>query len=558
MTWTNRLILLILIHSLGVCASMSVRDSYDILKNSTIPIHATPHINNMIRNGIDGLEEHEVAQLNQIGLQVRENSVTALNPVLDQTHDTNHFRFFYAVDGIDAVENVDYVITMGIIFEEVWSFHVDTMGFDPPPLNSDGLYEVRIENLPSWFFGYALGIGVGGTASCESYIKMRNSYSGSQFSDHTEEDNIKVTAVHEFFHAIQFDYNCHAFDQSLWFMESTAVWSEDELYDDINDLYRYMPSWFSNPDKPIHESSLNNTHMYGSFIFFQYIDEHLGGRETLRSCWENSRYLANPSQDVTYDAIDSALEPHGSSFEDAYNRMRIANRILSNDINADPYTYEEAEGYRTILSPWGSIYGPPEQTFFFQKGNTETVSNVSLGLHESRYYSLTTESPVKVTAITSKGQIHLSSIIKHDGNNQWSVRSGNELNIDPEIGIDWISLIISAIGRDHSDWDWSLQISDGYSEDFTSFSPYPNPSYGKIISMDLQVITGQTIKTSVFDIMGHEVWSQSNEFIEPSVMTLKWNGINNGGHAVSNGVYYFLVEGNHHKSTHKVVYLKKK
>ena len=96
MTWTNRLILMILIHSLGQSAHISVRDSYDILKNSTIPIHATPHMNNMIRNGIDGLEEHEIAQLNQIGLQVRENSVTALNPVLDQTHDMNHFRFFYA------------------------------------------------------------------------------------------------------------------------------------------------------------------------------------------------------------------------------------------------------------------------------------------------------------------------------------------------------------------------------------------------------------------------------------------------------------------------------
>jgi len=553
MTWTNRLILMILIHSLGEGAHISVRDSYDILKNSTVPIHATPHMNNMIRNGIDVLEEHEVAQLNEIGLQVRDNSLATLDPFLDQTHDTDHFRFFYAVDGNNAVENVDYVITMGIIFEEVWSFHVDTMGFDQPPVNSDGLYEVRIENLPSFYFGYAVAIG--SSSSCNSYIKMRNSYSASQFNDHTEEENIKVTAVHEFFHAIQFDYNCHALDHSLWFLEATAVWSEDELYDDINDLYRYMPTWFSNPDKPIYESS---NHMYGSFIFFQYIDEHLGGSNTIRECWERSRDFADPGQDVTYDAIDSALDPHGSSFEDAYNRMRIANRILSNDLDADPYTYEEAEGYRTVISPWGSIHGPPEQAFVYQKGNIETVNNLPLGLYESLYYSLTTESPVKVTTTTSKGEIHLSSIIKHNGSDQWTVRSGNELNIDPEIGIAWISLTISAIGREHSDWDWSLQISDGYSEDFTSFSPYPNPSFGEIISMDLQVITGQTIKTSVFDILGHEVWSQSNEFIEPSVMTLKWNGINNGGRAVSNGVYYFLVKGNHHKSTHKVVYLKKR
>ena len=167
MTWTNRLILTILIHSLGQGAHISVRDSYDILKNSTVPIHATPHMNNMIRNGIDVLEEHEVAQLNEIGLQLRDNSVETLAPFLDQTHDTDHFRFFYALDGNDAVENMDYVITMGIIFEEVWSFHVDTMGFDQPPVNSDGLYEVRIENLPSFYFGYAVAIG--SSSSCNRF-----------------------------------------------------------------------------------------------------------------------------------------------------------------------------------------------------------------------------------------------------------------------------------------------------------------------------------------------------------------------------------------------------
>ena len=52
-------------------------------------------------------------------------------------------------------------------------------------MNSDGLYEVRIENLPSFYFGYAVALGNG--ASCNSYIKMRNSYSGSQFSEHSEE-----------------------------------------------------------------------------------------------------------------------------------------------------------------------------------------------------------------------------------------------------------------------------------------------------------------------------------------------------------------------------------
>ena len=152
---------------------------------------------------------------------------------------------------------------------------------------------------------------------------MRNNYSGSQFGEHTELENVKVTSVHEFFHSIQFGYNCY---ERLWFMEATAVWSEDELFDGINDLYRYLPSWFSNPNKPIDDES---NHMYGTFIFFQYIDEHLGGAETIRSCWENSNILANPVKDISFQAIDEALSSFNSSFEDALTRMRIANKILN-------------------------------------------------------------------------------------------------------------------------------------------------------------------------------------------------------------------------------------
>ena len=59
---------------------------------------------------------------------------------------------------------------------------------------------------------------------------MRNDYDGSGFQGHTELEKIQVTAVHEFFHSIQFAYNCY---ERYWTMEAAAVWSEDELYDDI-------------------------------------------------------------------------------------------------------------------------------------------------------------------------------------------------------------------------------------------------------------------------------------------------------------------------------------
>tara|TARA_B100001094_G_C17845445_1_gene630044 strand:- start:34 stop:750 length:717 start_codon:yes stop_codon:yes gene_type:complete len=237
--------------------------------------------------------------------------------------------------------------------------------------------------------------------------------------------------------------------------------------------------------------------------------------------------------------------------------MRIANRILSNEPGAEPYTYDEVEDYKTVIGNWGNPPGPPETSLLFDKGNTQIIQDQSLDLYESAYYSIFTNDPVNITVIESAGQLQLSSIIKARLENKWIVRSGAQLNIDPEIELDWISLVVSPIGLDNDNWDWTMRVSDGYSEDFTSFAPYPNPSLGKEISMDIQVITSQTITTRIFDVMGREVWSRFQDFNSPTMKTVKWNGKNYNGNRVSNGVYFIMVEGINQASTHKLVYIKK-
>ena len=48
---------------------------------------------------------------------------------------------------------------------------------------------------------------------------------------------MQVTAAHEYFHAVQFAYD---FFEDGWFMEATATWAEDELYDSVNDNVNYL------------------------------------------------------------------------------------------------------------------------------------------------------------------------------------------------------------------------------------------------------------------------------------------------------------------------------
>ena len=550
MIWTNRLLLLFSICNCLYGGELSVKDSYDALFHSSDPVHATLHINNLIRQGAIGLTDLEKVRLNDIGLSVHGNEIIVLkSTVLDQTYDSDHFRFYYTLDGSsnDAVENEDYVTSMGAVFEEVWSFYIDSMGFDPPPLNPNidhDLYEIYIEYLSPTYFGLTFGEGSG--ESCYGFIKMRNSYTASQFNNHTVLENIQVTAVHEFFHSIQFGYNCY---EKFWFMEASATWSEDELYDNINDFYRYIPNFFSNPN---HAIGTEGTFMYGTCIFFQYIDEHLGGRETIRKSWDYSRDYASPVNDISFLAIDAALQENNFSFEIAYNQMRIANQILSSSENAGVYSYEEADGYLTVVSP-----PPKEDYFFFEKGDIESIDNYSLQLYESHYYFLSIETPISISLTEVNGEFSFTSIVKMSGADQWIVKSGLEQNIDPKIGIEWITLIVSALGENENDWDYSLSLSDGYSEDFTFHPPYPNPSIGQSINFEFQIITEQTIVFQIVDILGQIIWEFSRHYSKPEVITMTWDGKNQSGQRVANGVYFGIMEGNSEQKVFKITYLKK-
>ena len=549
MIWTNRLLLLFSICNCLYGGELSVKDSYDALFHSSDPVHATLHINNLIRQGAIGLTDLEKVRLNDIGLSVHGNEIIVLkSTVLDQTYDSDHFRFYYTLDGSsnDAVENEAYVTNMGAVFEEVWSFYIDSMVFDPPPLNPNNdhdLYEIYIEYLSPTYFGLTFGEGSG--ESCYGFIKMRNSYTASQFNNHTVLENIQVTAVHEFFHSIQFGYNCY---EKFWFMEASATWSEDELYDNINDFYRYIPNFFSNPN---HAIGTEGTFMYGTCIFFQYIDEHLGGRETIRKSWDYSRDYASPVNDISFLAIDAALQENNFSFEIAYNQMRIANQILSSSENAGVYSYEEADGYLTVVSP-----PPKEDYFFFEKGDIESIDNYSLQLYESHYYSLSIETPISISLTEVNGEFSFTSIVKMSGADQWIVKSGLEQNIDPKIGIEWITLIVSALGENENDWDYSLSLSDGYSEDFTFHPPYPNPSIGQSINFEFQIITEQTIVFQIVDILGQIIWEFSRHYSKPEVITMTWDGKNQSGQRVANGVYFGIMEGKSEQKVFKITYLK--
>ena len=82
-----------------------------------------------------------------------------------------------------------------------------------------------------------------------AYCVLDNDYSTSSSRPTRPLENLQVTAAHEYFHAVQFGYDA---DEDGWFMEATATWAEDELYDAVDDNVAYLPhGQLGNRDSPL-------------------------------------------------------------------------------------------------------------------------------------------------------------------------------------------------------------------------------------------------------------------------------------------------------------------
>lgn len=90
-------------------------------------------------------------------------------------------------------------------------------------------------------------------------------------------ENIQVTAAHEYFHATQYAYD--AFEDS-WFLEATATWAEDEVYDKVNDNVQYLErspltAPFIPVDTFVNGGDYSGFH-YGTWSFFRFLTEKYG------------------------------------------------------------------------------------------------------------------------------------------------------------------------------------------------------------------------------------------------------------------------------------------
>ena len=484
----------------------------------------------------------------------------------------NHFKIWYVATTEDRPgfgwsepedENgngvPDYVEHLATFLDESRRVIVEELGYRPPPvdfrfhdryeeLNSDdggdGLYDVYIMDLPSRYSGYARPEPVTDGIMTPSYMVIENDFVESRRTIEQALDLLRITAAHEYFHAVQFGYDAGA--ASFW-LEQSAVWAEEQVYDEINDYLTYFPSFSSFLTEPwVALDAMDGEHEYAGVLWPLFLEQR-HHRDLIRTIWENT---GNNSE---LDAIDQGLRGVGSDLRSAFQEFTGWNVFTDARANTDRF-YEEGDTYplATVSDthdpgrPGGSsslrFDGPdiPATQFPDHLG-----SNYILFLPDS-----TLQGGLRIDFTGISGVWGVSVAVSGEADTVMTVpatRGTVTIEVPDWTRYHTVMLVVASLERTGSGYEYGYTAV--YDPDLTrsgrplaaSLTTFPNPFdplEGTGVTVRYEVDRTGEVELSLYDVLGRRIRTLVDGPHTSGTFTTAWDGRDDSGRRVASGVYF--------------------
>jgi hypothetical protein len=244
----------------------------------------------------------------------------------------------------------DWIDKVRSVMSFVWNKEVVDFGYGPPrgdgnsgshrSGNPNPKIDIFIQDVGrQGLYGYCTSDDpkIRTQNNISAYCVFDDDFSKKQFGGAaTGLAALKVTAAHEFNHAIQFNYDAF---EDLWFLEATATNTEADVYPAIHDNYQYFPASpmsKSNPHRPVDRFASDGT-QYGSWIFIRFLAEYFTSPTHpiatapdpafVHTMWMKAKAIPGTINGGLYStqAIESFLGDHGETFPSVFRQFGVAN-----------------------------------------------------------------------------------------------------------------------------------------------------------------------------------------------------------------------------------------
>jgi hypothetical protein len=223
--------------------------------------------------------------------------------------------------------------------ENTYAVEVDQLGYRAPlgdrDLGGDDRLDVYLKDLGTGLYGYCAAEYRKKGRTASGFCVLDNDYAPAQFPSGTSpQDNLTVTAAHEFFHAVQYAYD---YAEDPWMMESTATWMEERVADQIDDNRQYLRySQLQAPFVPLDAFSSTYGFQYGNWIFWEYLTQRYS-QGLVKKAWKAAGSLKKDGRRYSVQAVQSVLRKKGGLAK-VYADFAAANTVPG-------LVYEEGAAY---------------------------------------------------------------------------------------------------------------------------------------------------------------------------------------------------------------------
>ncbi len=238
-------------------------------------------------------------------------------------------------DGGDPGTVPDYVEQVAARADSSRMVENDDLGWPPPKSDGargggSGLTDVYLADIcePSaCFFGYA---GPDDSSrqcgrppfECFAYLVLDDDYAPDEFGYPDPDIPLSVTVAHEYNHILQFAIDTM---QDAWMFESTATWSEEQVFPLADDWLFYVDTWVRQSQQPITKFGAGGgLRVYGSAVWNHWLTLGAGyGPGVVLDSWQSSRQ--SEPKDFAVGAYNLGIKANGGEgFAQEFARFAAA------------------------------------------------------------------------------------------------------------------------------------------------------------------------------------------------------------------------------------------